>query len=103
MSWKIQGVGLKVLDIPDLLARKVKDNPIASGTTIALSLMLAIFLGVIFFLPVATCPWCDGEIKHVGGRLRYCTTNQGQWPCGGSGRTTLYYRWRSFMFVRWTF
>lgn len=80
----------------------MRDNRIALGITITLSVVVAILIGTIFFLPVATCPWCDGEIKHVGGRLRYCITSQGQWPCGGSGRTTFYYRWHSLIHDRWT-
>jgi len=49
---------------------------------------------LVFVLPFWECPWCSLEIKHTGGRHRPCQIEGVPGGCGGSGRTTLYRRWR---------
>jgi hypothetical protein len=63
---------------------------------LAVVLPLALFLAVTLFaacllLPLAPCPWCDGEIKHFGGRLRHCDGRDA--GCDGSGKYALARRW----------
>ncbi len=69
--------------------------------------MAALFLlgfaaALLLHGPIAPCPWCNGEIKHYGGRKRYCSPGSGfdNFGCDGSGQTGYLRRWNSLMEYR---
>jgi len=61
----------------------------------AVLFLLGFGLAVLYFAPLAPCPWCNGEIRHNGGLKRHCTGDDA--GCDGSGRTPFPRRWESLL------
>jgi hypothetical protein len=61
------------------------------------ALLAGIFFGLIVggvnLLPLVRCPWCSGEIRHFGGRMRECYGDG--MGCDGSGWTSIRSRYDS--------
>ena len=64
----------------------------------AVLFLLGFGVAVLYFAPLATCPWCSGEIKHYGGLKRHCDGDD--MGCDGSGKTSCFWRWNSLVDYR---
>jgi len=78
--------------------RRSREAIVRNPNALLAGILFGLIVGSFNLLPLVRCPWCSGEIRHQGGRMRYCWGDSV--GCDGSGWTSMRSRYDS-LFDDW--